>query len=168
MQNKLARKVVLLLLFYTLSFALVAVLFKYNFSEGSMVSLQLHDTYFTANIYYIATFLLILILNLFLFIYQFVKRWQDKFWNWVQLIVLGVFTVFSTSLYYALPRYEVYNSIWPKQEGWTIYPPLSAIPKEMPAVDTSVPLFFEVGYGILFLLPFLYLIYCGYRIFTFK
>ena len=149
-------------LFGVAIYFLLKLAFPYGINSGS-IDIQLHDTYFVISLFHAPVLLTVITYSLFTFFYQLFLKWKNPIVNITQLIFLGLFIVLWSWITYAFwPVLEKVFTFQTQTEGWTIYPPLSALPKEMPPPPASTwysPLIFWT----IFLIPIIYFLYCIYR-----
>jgi heme/copper-type cytochrome/quinol oxidase subunit 1 len=129
---------------------------------NKMLEFQLHDTYFVIGILHASVYVVVVLYCILAFLYQFIARWKSHVLNVTQI----GFTTVLLSVYYLLWIFgrQYFKGLFensPKQSGWTIYPPLSAVSQEMP--EPTIPWMSWLAITLLIVLPIVYLVYCIYR-----
>lgn len=147
-------------------FGFVLYLFLFLFGQGvsfdKTIDLQLHDSYFIIGIFQATVFIVVMLYCVLAFLYQFIAGWKNHVLNVTQI----VFTSIVLSFYYLLCVFywQQVKGLFenaPKHNGWTIYPPLSAITEEIPS--PVIPWYNWIFITSLVTIPILYLIYCIFR-----
>jgi hypothetical protein len=141
-------------------FIATALLGHILYPDGQF-TIQLHDTYFIFSVWFGIGISFIVLSNLYLLVYQLFNRWNNRLINIIQLILLIIF-----NMGVALNTLRINNWIKmvnPSQEGWTIYPPLDALPKAMEAANSSAFSNLSLALAFLVSLSFIYLVLVSYR-----
>lgn len=154
----LLRVILILILLWAAIFLGIFIL-NGSGEQGTTISFQQHDTYFVTDVFAFTTLVFVVLANLGFFVYQFFGKWKNRVVNVLQLLFLGVFNFAFIRIMIAIP-WEKFNSFFVKKEGWTIYPPLSAMPKTFPEPMIEEPVWqINLIVGLLILLPVAYFIY---------
>jgi heme/copper-type cytochrome/quinol oxidase subunit 1 len=129
-------------LFFVLLAMLLSILLYYSLTgferlaDGTL-SYNMHDTYFIIRPFHALNVLFVTLLFVFFLLRQVFLRFRDTAAN-IILLAANVLLVFfiTASLEFMVIFIHYYATYFPPEpaaEGWTIYPPLSALPKAMPA-----------------------------------
>lgn len=144
----------------------VIYLFLFFIAKGDVhdktLDLQLHDTYCIIGIFQATVYIVFMLYCIIAFLYQFIAGWKNHVLNVTQI----VFTAIVLSFYYLLCVFywQQIKGLFenaPKHNGWTIYPPLSALTKEIPS--PVIPWYNWIFITSLVAIPILYVVYCIFR-----
>ncbi len=140
------------------------ILFLSVEGEGNdkTLDLQIHDTYFVIGVFQATVYIVVLLYCIFTFGYQFIAGWKNHVLNVTQIGFMAIVLSFYYSLWiFGWLHLKHLFEESPKQGGWTIYPPLSALQHEIP--EPTIPLISWIAITLLIALPIVYFVYCIFR-----
>ncbi len=119
-----------------------------DFSKEANISFNVHDTYFVVEKFLILSLIIIFFLKFYFIVRVFLAKFKRLKFNYFFLVINFIFLLLFPSFIEVIKSFLV-------EPGWTIYPPLSALPQKIESEPNVFNLIYNLSYGYYFITIFL-------------